>query len=156
MFRATRSPSKIFRTGPRTVAACRTGSKEQPSERCQSTLEDAGNMVQKKLGYHGNKTEGGLRAAELDEDFAVKNGTPARIPWAPSAGEYGNVHFLGSTGGRSRLRVLSRAALLLRGRRPRRSRRSRMTDSPPVASSVYLLCRTVVADGRSRSPPRPL
>ena len=38
VFRATRSPSKILRTGPRTVAQCFTGVKVEPSLMCHSTL----------------------------------------------------------------------------------------------------------------------
>ena len=38
VFRATRSPSKIFRTGPLTVAQCLMGLKASPSLMCHSTL----------------------------------------------------------------------------------------------------------------------
>ena len=38
VLRATRSPSRIFRTGPLTVAQCLIGSKDSPSWMCHSTL----------------------------------------------------------------------------------------------------------------------
>lgn len=38
VFRATRSPRRMFRTGPRTVAQCLTGVKVSPSLMCHSTL----------------------------------------------------------------------------------------------------------------------
>lgn len=38
MFKATRSPSRILRTGPRTVAHCLMGVMLSPSETCHSTL----------------------------------------------------------------------------------------------------------------------
>lgn len=38
MLSATRSPSKILRTGPRTVAHCLMGVMLSPSETCHSTL----------------------------------------------------------------------------------------------------------------------
>lgn len=38
IFRATRSPNKILRTGPRTVAHCLMGVMLSPSETCHSTL----------------------------------------------------------------------------------------------------------------------
>ena len=38
-FRATRSPNRILRMGPRTVAQCATGSRGRPSPICHSTLD---------------------------------------------------------------------------------------------------------------------
>ena len=38
VFRATRSPRRIFRTGPLTVAQCLMGLKASPSPMCHSTL----------------------------------------------------------------------------------------------------------------------
>lgn len=38
VFRATRSPRRILRMGPRTVAQCLTGSKDSPSRICHATL----------------------------------------------------------------------------------------------------------------------
>ncbi len=39
VFKATRSPSRIFLTGPRTVAQCSTGLIECPSKTFHSTLD---------------------------------------------------------------------------------------------------------------------
>ena len=39
VLRATRSPRRILRKGPRTVAQCLMGVKEVPSFMCHSTLE---------------------------------------------------------------------------------------------------------------------
>ena len=46
VFKATRSPSRIFLTGPRTVAQCSTGLIEWPSNTFHSTLGRYGQLAQ--------------------------------------------------------------------------------------------------------------
>lgn len=65
MLRETRSPSKIFRIGPLTVAQCLMGVMGSPSLTCHSTL---GIVIYEKQ-THSLTGEEDLRAAQLGKDF---------------------------------------------------------------------------------------
>ena len=81
VFRATRSPNRIFLTGPRTVAQCSTGLTTWPSNTFHSTLHcylslccEVVCILEEKNGLITYIQSNCLNTSS-------KKGTPARTPW---------------------------------------------------------------------------
>lgn len=79
VFKATRSPRRTFRIGPRTVAQCLIGSNVSPSRMCHSTLDGCQQQACEETQRQSGTVKGGGRrdvlAIQLPENLVKERNT---------------------------------------------------------------------------------